>query len=113
MELLKRCFRLKANSILESVISLSIISICLFIAVMIYSVVFTPKTSSGFYVSKNKADELFFLMQLEQDSIYLNEQDYSIAEEWQSTFLKRVTIKAKDSIGVSEEKKYYIRTFHE
>lgn len=113
MELLKRYFSFKANSILESVIALSIISICLFVAVMIYSVVFTPKTSSGFYVSKNKADELFFLMQLEQDSIYLNEQDYSIEEEWQSTFLKKVTIKAKDSIGVSEEKKYYIRTFHE
>jgi hypothetical protein len=113
MELLKRYFRLKANSILESVIALSIISICLFIAVMVYSVVFTPKTSSAFYVSKNKADELFFLMQLEQDSIYSNEEDYSIKEEWQSTFLKKVTITAKDSTSVSGEKKYYIRTFHE
>ncbi len=111
MELLKKFFNCKANSILESVIALSVISICLFIAVMIYSLVFTPKTSSGFYVSKNKTNELFFLLQLEDDSINVNEKDFSIHEEWYSTSLKQVTITANDSVG--EEKKYFIQTFHE
>ncbi len=113
MGLLKNCFSLKANSIFESVIALSIISVCMFVAIMIYSTVFTPKTSSGYYISKNKADELFFIMQLEQDSADLNQTNFSIIEEWQSTELKKLTLKANDSTWVNAEKKYYIRTFHE
>ena len=36
---------LNGNSILESVIALSIISVCLYIDVLVYSSVFSPKTA--------------------------------------------------------------------
>lgn len=67
MELSKGYF--KANSILESVIALSIISICLYIAVIVFSQVFSPRTSAKYYASQNRVGELFFLFEIRHDSI--------------------------------------------
>lgn len=64
MELSKGYF--KANSILESVIALSIISICLYIAVIVFSQVFSPRTSAKYYASQNRVGELFFLFEIVQ-----------------------------------------------
>lgn len=106
---LKRFGSVAANSLLESVLALSIISVCLYIAVMVYSAVFSPKTSARFYHSQNKINEVFFLMQINQDS--LNEKFEG--EEWQfeeatNGRLKTVGVKYKDSTQSYPVKNFYI-----
>ncbi|MNK23701.1 hypothetical protein D3C87_419990 [compost metagenome] len=109
MAQLKRFGNVKANSLLESVLALSIISVCLYIAVMVYSAVFSPKTSIRFYSSQNKINEVFFLMQINQDS--LNEK-YE-GKEWEfeesaNGRLKTVAVKYKDSTQSYPVKNFYI-----
>ncbi|MFH6996237.1 hypothetical protein, partial [Flavobacterium sp. FlaQc-48] len=69
MVLSKKYYELPANSLLESVIALTIISICLYFAIMIFASVYTPKTSAKFYSTQNKVNELFYLSELKNDSI--------------------------------------------
>lgn len=107
MELLKRSNKVKATSILESVVALCIISICLYIAMTIFAVVLTPKSSPRFYNSQNKANELFFLSQLEMDSLY-NTDNITIEKEGISNNLDEITIKYKDSSQIEFEKKFYL-----
>ena len=106
----KRCFRFSGNSILESVIALSIISVCLYIAILVYASVFSPRTAPKFYNSRNQTDELFFLMQVQDDSLSDNPDDNSIVEEeFLNANLKKVTIKRKDSLQAVAEKSYFIQ----
>lgn len=106
----KRYFRVSGNSLLESVIALSIISVCLFIALLVYASVFSPRTSPRFYNSRNQTDELFFLMQVQDDSLS-NHEDESIfvEEEFLNANLKKITLKRKDSIQAVAQKSYYIQ----
>jgi len=107
----KRCFRVSGNSILESVIALSIISVCLFIALLVYASVFSQKTSPRFYNSRNQTDELFFLMQVQDDSLANgDDENIIVEEEFLNANLKKVTVKRKDSIQAVAEKSYYIYT---
>jgi Ca2+/H+ antiporter len=109
MDLLKNYCNCKANSLLESVIALSIISICLYIAVLIYSSVFTTRTSAKFYIEQNKTDELFFLTQVQQDTLLEKfENDNWIINEEQEGKIKKITVKYKDSLQSYPEKSYYI-----
>lgn len=103
----KKCFDCAANSILESVIALSLISICLFVALLVYTNVFSMRTSSPFYNSKNKVDETFFLLQVHEDSI--NEEVQTIEEEELNAYLKKVMIKPKDSLLYNQSSIYYIQ----
>lgn len=105
----KSC-NVKANSILESVIALSIISVCLYIAVMIFAAVFTPRTSAQFYGTQNKVNELFFLSQLKNDSLlYENEDEKLIMEEADlNEKLKKIVIQYKDSTEFQFERTFYI-----
>ncbi|MEL1244923.1 hypothetical protein AAEO56_11665 [Flavobacterium sp. DGU11] len=109
MLLSKKLCRVKANSLLESVIALSIISICLYIAIMVYAAVFSPKTSLRFYSERNKVNEAFFLLQIQQDSLmenYTNGQ-WEFEDEMTSK-IKKVTVKYRDSITAYPEKSFYI-----
>lgn len=107
---LKKYFNHSANSILESVIALSIISICLYIAVMVYASVFTPKTSPKFYTSRNKITELYYLMQLSPDSIdALNTDNLKISHEWINASLQQIDIEFKDSSGVIVKNNFFIQ----
>ena len=103
---------LKANSILESMIALTIISVCLYIAIMIFSTVFTPRTATKFYSTQNKINELFFLAQLKNDSLTAENEDDNliIEEEIISDQLKKVTIQYKDSIKYQFDKSFYVQT---
>ena len=103
---------LKANSILESMIALTIISVCLYIAIMIFAAVFTPRTAAKFYGTQNKVNELFFLAQLKNDSLTAqNENDNLIIEEEViSDQLKKVTIQYKDSTKYQFDKSFYVQT---
>ena len=110
MGLLKDYCNIKANSLLESVVALSIISVCLYIAVMIYSAVFTSKTSLKFYSSKNKIYEAFFMAQLQQDSIFeeKGQQNYYIETEIVNSNLNKTIIKYRDSVQDYPEQFFYI-----
>ena len=112
MVFLKRYCNLKANSILESVIALTIISICLYFAIMIFAAVFTPRTSTKFYDTQNKINELFFLAQLKNDSlIYENEDDKLLIEEENiDDDLKKITIQYKDSTRYQFDKSFYVQS---
>lgn len=106
---LKKYCRLKANSLLESVIALTIISICLYFAILIFASVFTPKTSAKFYNTQNKVNELFFLSQLKNDSL-LNDSNENllIEEEIINGDLKRISVEYKDSLQFKFEKSFYV-----
>ena len=101
----------KANSILESVIALTIISICLYFAVMIFATVFTPRTSAKFYTTQNKVNELFFIVQLKKDSLKFEAENKNITiqEEDINESLKKITLNYKDSSHIHIDKSFYIQ----
>lgn len=110
MPLLKSLCKITANSLLESVVALSIISVCLYIAIMVYATVFSPKTSAKYYNSQNKTSEAFYAIQLAQDSITADYDtaNWEIEEEESTGNLKKVTVKYKDSVMSYPEKSFYI-----
>lgn len=111
MVLSKKYYNLAANSILESVIALTIISICLYFAIMIFASVYTPKTSAKFYSTQNKVNELFYLSELKSDSIS-NEnenENLQIEEESINETLKKISIHYKDSTQFKFEKSFYVQ----
>ncbi|TGD56856.1 hypothetical protein [Flavobacterium humi] len=112
MASLRKFYNLRANSILESVIALSIISVCLYFAVMIFAAVFTPRTSAKFYNTQNKVNELFFLAQLRNDSLASENQNSNllIEEENINEGLKKVSVQYKDSAAFQFDKTFYIQT---
>nr|WP_315257934.1 hypothetical protein [uncultured Flavobacterium sp.] len=115
MASLKKYYSLRANSILESVIALTIISICFYFTILIFATVFTPRTSAKFYNTQNKVNELFFLSQIKNDSL-LNEnedENLSVEEEYINENLKKTTIHFKDSTQFEFEKSFYIQNNHE
>ena len=110
MEFLKKYCNLKANSILESVIALCIISICLYVAVLVYATVFTPKTSPRFYSSRNKINELYYMIQLNPDTIEtISKNNLRIDTEWINANLEQVNIEYKDSSGVVIKNNFFVQ----
>ncbi len=79
---------------------------------IVYASVFSPRTAPLFYGERNQSDELFFLMQVGDDSIANSDgTKLLIEEEWLNTNLKQITIKRKDSIkGALQKRSYYIRS---
>lgn len=108
MLLLKRYC--KANSIIESVIALTIISICIYIAIMVYANVFSPKTSIKQYSHQNELNEQFYLMQLQEET---TQENIEVTEDWLNTYLKEVTLTYKDSLSTNVTKTVYIHTDEE
>lgn len=111
MVLSKKFYKLPANSILESVIALTIISICLYFASMMFASVYTPKTSAKFYSTQNKINELFYLSELKNDSIINESEDENliIKEEIINDNLKKISIEYKDSTLSKFEKSFYVQ----
>ncbi len=111
MESLKKCCKVNANSLLESVIALTIISVCLYFAVLIFASVYTPKTSAKFYSTQNKVNELFYLSQIKSDSISNDEnENLLIEEETINENLKKISVQYKDSSQFKFEKSFYVQT---
>ncbi|KIA97311.1 hypothetical protein OA93_15415 [Flavobacterium sp. KMS] len=104
----KKYYKLPANSILESVIALTIISICLYFAVMIFASVYTSKTSANFYCTQNMVNEIFFLKEIENDS--LPNKNILIEEELLSKDLKKISVTFKDSTRFKFEKSFYVQS---
>ena len=109
MASLRRFYSTKANSIVESVIALCIISICLYIAVMVFSAVFTPRTSAKFYNTQNRLNELFFITQINDSLLQENTNAHlTVQEEIQNASLKKIIVRYKDSIQPETEKIFYV-----
>lgn len=110
MPYLKKCCSLPANSILESVVALSIISICLFIAIMVVSSVFSKKTDVRFYRNQNRMNEMFYLAQINTDSLlYENEdENLTVEEEAIGDGMKKIDITLKDSTNLILKKTFYL-----
>jgi type II secretory pathway component PulJ len=100
----------KANSILESVIALCIISIGLTVAVMVFSQVFNPKNSRQ-YASENKANSLFYMLQTNRDSVHL--ENYAPGLKINETALEdrlfEISIEYTDSSKYIHKKNFYIQ----
>lgn len=106
MKLSKNYYKIGANSILESVIALSIISICLFITLIIYSSIFSPKTSLKKYIIRNRVNEHFYTMHITPDSILRN-----IEEDWiikNNNNLGEYLIRYSDKYGIYGENRFFI-----
>lgn len=99
--------RVKASSILESVIALTIISICLYVAVLIFAVAFSPKTSAKFYVTQQRANELFYELQVGEDSLIEN-LNAEIETGLLKKHLMQVNITVSDSLDSKLERNYYL-----
>ena len=111
MGLSKKCCKVRANSLLESVVALTIISVCLYFAVMIFASVYTPKTSAKFYSTQNKVNELFYLSQIKSDSVSNDNENEKllIEEEVLGDDLKKISIQYKDSTQFKFEKSFYVQ----
>jgi hypothetical protein len=105
MALLKKYY--SANSLLESVMALAIISTCLYIAIMVYANVFTKKTAIIAYSNQNKMNEMFYLLQVSEDSLQQVNNE-NINSEWINTNLQEITIKSTDSLDLGINKHFYI-----
>jgi len=106
---LKKCCKVSANSLLESVIALTIISVCLYFAILIFASVYTPKTTAKFYSTQNKVNELFYLAQINNDSIANEYENLIIEEEPVNDNLKKVIVQYKDSTEFKFEKSFYVQ----
>ncbi|GAA4027089.1 hypothetical protein GCM10022386_08120 [Flavobacterium cheonhonense] len=110
LSLLRKYSNVAAQSVLESVIALSIIAVCLYIAVLVYSQVFTSKTSVQYYNTKNKLTTLYYMSQVYPDSVLpLAGDDFEVRYERVTTDLLQVTIHERDSIGAKFQNQFYIR----
>ena len=96
-----------ASSLLESVIALTIISICLYIAVLVFATVFNNRTSVRFYTTQNCGNEFFFLSQTASDSLAevsgLQYETESFSEGFQ-----KISIQYQDSTKTNFESNFYI-----
>lgn len=95
----------KANSILESVIALAIISTCIYIALMVYANVFSPKNSIAAYGYQNQIQEVFFNIQCGNE---IENSNININNEWLNTHLKKITIEYQDSLKNTTTEYMYI-----
>lgn len=94
MSLLKN-YKLKASSLIESVMAIAIISICVFIATMVYVKLLEADYEISYYKAKQKIAELH--LQTIQQQLFENEnydfESYKIKKTTNdySLFLKQVT----------------------
>ena len=109
---LKKYYNLAANSILESVISLCIISVCLYVAVLVFAAVFSPRTSAHFFNTQNKINELFFLAQLKKDSLQNENKNehFAIEETPVNQGLSKILIHYKDSANYQSDQIFYVQS---
>lgn len=105
MKSLKKHYKIKANSILESVIALSIISICIYITILVYANVFSPRTSITYYSQQNRINEYFFLLQLGEE---ITNENIKLEETWMNTNLKEIQVKFTDSLNSEISNTFYI-----
>lgn len=108
MPLLKKHINLSGSSLLESVVSLSIISICLYVTVLVYTTVFNDKTSINYHSKTLECYSVFYnsLIENNNDTLIKNIQ---FEEEWITSDLKIIKMNFIDSTGNHYIRKYYVQ----
>ncbi|UMY66255.1 MULTISPECIES: hypothetical protein [unclassified Flavobacterium] len=94
--------KVRAGSLIESVMALAIISACLFIALGIYGQVFSKRTSARFYLTSQHIQRDYFLMQVTPDSVTSGLPQ----TEWVNAGLREFVVPQTDSTAF--ETRYYI-----
>ena len=107
MTLSKKYIKVKANSLLESVIAITIISISIYVSVLIINQVFSKSTSEKFYIEDKKMNELFYKIQFEDDTIP-NSTNFSIETENLKNGLIKYDIKYLDSTKLKLKSNFII-----
>lgn len=109
MKLLKKHINPKASSLLESVVSLSLISICIYVSILVYSLAFNEKITLQSHLNTLESYKIFYESSinedLDTDSI---PKSLNYEEEWLSTDFKLIRIRYNDSVGNHHSRKYYV-----
>lgn len=109
MVCVKKSFNCSGSSILESVIALSIISICLFITLMVYTSVFSVKSSAKFYTGQLRHETYFYYKLLQSDT--LNASSFDIVNEETINIklhIKKITLVFQDSLKNKTTTSYFL-----
>lgn len=108
MKLLKKHTSLKANSLLESVIALAIISIGIYATILVFNQVFTSNTSEKFHMEQKNSNNLFYEIQLGVDTLKSDESNYQFEINDLNSDLKEYKINYKDSTKIKLNNRFYI-----
>jgi type II secretory pathway pseudopilin PulG len=108
MKLSRKHTSLKANSLLESVIALAIISIGIYAALLVFNQVFTNSTSEKFHIEQKNCNNLFYELQLGIDTIKNDESNYQFEINNLNSDLKEYKINYKDSAKIKLNNRFYI-----
>jgi hypothetical protein len=108
MKLSKKHTSLKANSLLESVIALAIISIGIYAAILVFNQVFTTSTSEKFHIEQKKSNSLFYELQIGSESLNNEQSIYEFEISNHNSDLKEYRIHYKDSSKIKLNNRFYI-----
>jgi type II secretory pathway pseudopilin PulG len=108
MKLLKKHTNLRANSLLESVIALAIISIGIYAAILVFNQVFTSNTSEKFHIEQKNINNMFYEIQLGVDTFQNDESNYQFEINNYNLNLKEYKINYKDSAKIKLNNRFYI-----
>lgn len=108
MRLSKKHTSLKANSLLESVIALAIISIGIYAAILVFNQVFSNSTSEKFHIEQKNINNLFYEIQLGADTLQNDESNYEFEINNSNSDLKEYKINYKDSAKIKLSNRFYI-----
>lgn len=75
---------------------------------MVFSFVFTKKSSPKFYNTVNQVNELFYKSQLNLDSIEYEAENIIIDKERINENLSKIKLQYKDSSNANFDTKFYI-----
>lgn len=105
MKLLKKY--IKANSMLESVIAIALISACIYISLLVCNQVFSKKLEEDINFEEKKMNNIFYELQVGTDSIY-NSNIYSIDEQNDGVNMKIININPMEGAKVKNKKQFYV-----
>lgn len=108
MKLSKKHTSLKANSLLESVIALAIISIGIYAAILVFNQVFSSSTSEKFHIEQKNCNNMFYEIQLGINTFQNNESNYEFEINDFNSELKEYKINYKDSAKLKLKNHFYI-----
>lgn len=91
---------------MESVIALTVISVCVYISMVVYARALSHRNSVSFSAASNRLAETFYLCELHNEVV---RKDISIEETWLNTALKEQTVILSDSLGHDKQQQtFYI-----
>jgi hypothetical protein len=110
MFVLKKTFSLKfsGSSLVESVISMGVISICLFFMVMVFTVLYTKNKKVDSKLSASVQNDIFYLSCIDENSLGLDSVREKINRVKINDNLIEIFLKQNDSIDDSYGISFFI-----